>query len=210
MEFDRPLDGSTEASRARARDERIAKAIRQGVPIDALRERFDCEEPSIRRVAWERGLVIGVVVAEGIGVHAPAGNADTGPAAVVRLPRGSTTSPGQGRMYDMSCSAVLVGARQEAGLAQSDVARHLGTSITRVSAYERGRKLPTHARALQMAALYGVDPAVVLSQWARWRGEVPLYRTAELRRDFIAAALSAQWESLSAETLERIAQAVGV
>lgn len=57
-EYDVPLDGSTEQSRTAARDARIAKAIREGLPMAALCERFGCVKGTILRVAREYRLSV--------------------------------------------------------------------------------------------------------------------------------------------------------
>ncbi|WP_240357036.1 helix-turn-helix transcriptional regulator [Myxococcus eversor] len=113
--------------------------------------------------------------------------------------------------YDRSLGDTLRDARMRAGLSQPEVARHIGASVQRVSDVERGHRARlTHAQSLRAAALLDVSPALMLSLWARRREDVPLYRTGEERRDYVAAALSAVWDSLTQEAVENIAKAVGL
>lgn len=56
--YDIPLDGITEEDREDAREERIAQAIREGLPLDELRERYDSSDFVFRRIARERGLTL--------------------------------------------------------------------------------------------------------------------------------------------------------
>ncbi|MBZ4371457.1 hypothetical protein [Corallococcus sp. AS-1-6] len=66
--YDVPLDGFDFQASERRREERIARVIAEGVPLAALRERFDCSEQVLRRVAELRGLTIHTGLAGGIPV----------------------------------------------------------------------------------------------------------------------------------------------
>ncbi|MBN9687146.1 MULTISPECIES: hypothetical protein [unclassified Corallococcus] len=63
-----PLDGVDVEASERRREERIARVIAEGVPLAALRERFDCSEQVLRRVAELRGLTIHTGLPGGIPV----------------------------------------------------------------------------------------------------------------------------------------------
>ena len=96
--------------------------------------------------------------------------------------------------------------RVDAGKSQGDVAKYLGVSTTYVSDVERGTRAPyTRARLVVLASYLDVPLARLLHSAALYHGETGL-PLSDARRNAIAAALAARWESLSPESLERIAR----
>lgn len=106
--------------------------------------------------------------------------------------------------------AAVKQARLAAKKSQGDVARYLDVTVTYVSDVENGKRTPyTRERLLKVAHFLSAPPGRLLIVRSMCTGTFELPTLGNSRADGLAAALSANWDKLTADQIARIGAALG-